>query len=109
MFFGKILLPAAIATSIATRVATGIAARVAARVAGPVAQAYVVVVAQRGGREERQREKFIIHPMIPLFFYARKKLKGQIITGFFPALACICFVVDDLVQNSPQQGVFGLV
>ena len=57
MFFGKILLPAAIATSIATRVATGIAARVA----GPVAQAYVVVVAQRGGREERQREKFIAH------------------------------------------------
>ena len=39
--FGKSLLPAAIATSIA------------ARVAGPVAQAYVVVVAQRGGREER--------------------------------------------------------
>ena len=59
--FGKILLPAAIATSIATRVATGIAARVAARVAGPVAQAYVVVVAQRGGREERQTEKFIAH------------------------------------------------
>lgn len=57
MFFGKILLPAAIATSIATRVATGIAARVA----GPVAQAYVVVVAQRGGREERQTEKFIAH------------------------------------------------
>ena len=61
MFFGKILLPAAIATSIATRVATSIATRVAARVAGPVAQAYVVVVAQRGGREERQREKFIAH------------------------------------------------
>ena len=57
MFFGKILLPAAIATSIATRVATSIATRVAAR----VAQAYVVVVAQRGGREERQREKFIAH------------------------------------------------
>lgn len=61
MFFGKILLPAAIATSIATRVATGIAARVAARVAGPVAQAYVVVVAQRGGREERQTEKFVAY------------------------------------------------
>ena len=45
--------------------------------------------------------------MIPLFFYARKKLKGQIITGFFPALACICFVVDDLVQNGPQQAVNG--
>lgn len=63
--FWRHRLPAAVAAGvapgIAARVAAGIAVAtgVAAGVARPVAQAHVVVVAQRSGREKRQTEKFV--------------------------------------------------
>ena len=65
-----------VASSIAAGVAAGITAGVAAFVAGVVAQAYIVVVAQRRGREKRQREKFIVHPMIPSIFLCAGKAQA---------------------------------
>lgn len=56
-----------VASSIAAGVAAGITAGVAAFVAGVVAQAYIVVVAQRRGREKRQREKFVTYVLREFF------------------------------------------
>ena len=59
-----------VASSIAAGVAAGITAGVAAFVAGVVAQAHIVVVAQRRGREKWQREKFVAYVL-------RKFLAGR--------------------------------
>ena len=66
-------LPAA---GVAGVVAGIVASSIAAGVAAGIAQAYIVVVAQRRGREKRQREKFIAHSMIPSIFLCAGKARA---------------------------------
>jgi len=73
-------------------------------VAGRIADADLVIVAQRGRREQGQAEKFIIHMMLPLK-RLREKLNTNMIDRVFVSEAAAGLGIDNLIEHSEKQGI----
>ena len=71
----------------------------AALVAGCVGDVHLVVVTQRGGREQGQAEEFIIHITLPALFFLGENVKGDKGCGVFVAETAVGFVVGDVIDN----------